>query len=355
MDDGAVAEEPVMRYIPPANKSVTIDYRAIENNMERWASLALTRALDETADIAKKYAPVRNIFGPQGKGPSDINRRPAEAVPRGIMHRNGKTFGRKIRHYSAESQQRFLDQVHRQTKPNREYRAPSFAEHTGEYVGTYRVRGNARTWRPVVRRANGTVSTGRFRNAEIRSGKAQMAVVTAEDIGSRKHRTTTGAEYLSGRGRWELERANKVIEQFQSYRAGKGRRRLQDREMASMFGGQDQELGAEDTVEGLRMSKEKFHALQESGRRLKRPTTALHMGATGTLTLGGRLRDEIFADSIKQTSRGYEGDVISPTYYAKFQEYGTSRHRAQPFMRPALYEMRKRLPEIVKQTMRNRV
>jgi len=72
------------------------------------------------------------------------------------------------------------------------------------------------------------------------------------------------------------------------------------------------------------------------------------------MTLGGRLRDEIFADDVTATGELVFGDVVSPTLYAKYQEYGTSKHRAQPYMRPALYEMRTRFPRIVEQVVRKR-
>lgn len=64
--------------------------------------------------------------------------------------------------------------------------------------------------------------------------------------------------------------------------------------------------------------------------------------------VGGRLRGEI-----RITPVSWKGDtawiyVESPTEYAGYQEFGTRRHGAQPFLRPALYESRKILRSSVR-------
>lgn len=83
--------------------------------------------------------------------------------------------------------------------------------------------------------------------------------------------------------------------------------------------------------------------------------SAFHVTKTGETELGGRLRDEIFRTSIRDTGKTISGWVVSPTPYAKYQEYGTSHNRPQPYMRPALYRMRQRLPRIVAQSLGRRV
>lgn len=65
------------------------------------------------------------------------------------------------------------------------------------------------------------------------------------------------------------------------------------------------------------------------------PASALYKGR-----IGGRLRGEL-----RMSQQVREGDEIwyyveSPTPYAIYQEFGTTKHRAQPFLRPALYESR---------------
>ena len=59
-----------------------------------------------------------------------------------------------------------------------------------------------------------------------------------------------------------------------------------------------------------------------------------------TTTLGGRLRGEIFAKPIEIDGPHIEGRVVSPTYYARFVEFGTRHAAAQPFLRPALADVR---------------
>jgi len=56
--------------------------------------------------------------------------------------------------------------------------------------------------------------------------------------------------------------------------------------------------------------------------------------------IGGRLRGEI--EMTPQTKKGTAiwQYIVAPTSYAVHQEFGTTRHRAQPFLRPALYESR---------------
>ena len=66
--------------------------------------------------------------------------------------------------------------------------------------------------------------------------------------------------------------------------------------------------------------------------------------------IGGRLRGEIRLSEVTNVG-GLYGTwwiyVESPTPYAPDQEFGTVRHRAQPFLRPALYESRKVLRQEV--------
>lgn len=56
--------------------------------------------------------------------------------------------------------------------------------------------------------------------------------------------------------------------------------------------------------------------------------------------IGGRLRGELHLTPPRWRGRTLWIYVRSTVPYAGYQEFGTSRHRAQPFMRPALYESR---------------
>lgn len=69
-------------------------------------------------------------------------------------------------------------------------------------------------------------------------------------------------------------------------------------------------------------------------------------------TLGGRLRDEIYAsvDSVAQAGV-FTGQLVSPTEYAQYVEFPTSRTAAQPYMRPARDAMAARLPVEIERQM----
>ena len=58
------------------------------------------------------------------------------------------------------------------------------------------------------------------------------------------------------------------------------------------------------------------------------------------MTVGGRLRGEIFVQPAKLSGSKAEAWVISPTPYAKYMEFGTRHNRAHPYLRPALEESR---------------
>lgn len=60
----------------------------------------------------------------------------------------------------------------------------------------------------------------------------------------------------------------------------------------------------------------------------------------GHLGIGGRLRGEITATPPRITGARAEAWVISPTPYAKYQEFGTRHNAAHPFLRPAAEESR---------------
>jgi HK97 gp10 family phage protein len=58
------------------------------------------------------------------------------------------------------------------------------------------------------------------------------------------------------------------------------------------------------------------------------------------LNVGGRLRGEIHATPATMAGNRAEAWVISPTPYAKYQEFGTRHNAAHPFLRPAAAESR---------------
>lgn len=61
----------------------------------------------------------------------------------------------------------------------------------------------------------------------------------------------------------------------------------------------------------------------------------------GQNQIGGRLRGEIYTTSPAVSGYRSEVWVISPTPYAKYQEFGTRHNAAHPFLRPAAAESRR--------------
>lgn len=74
----------------------------------------------------------------------------------------------------------------------------------------------------------------------------------------------------------------------------------------------------------VRSGRARYHSVREGGEA----------------TIGGRLRGEIRVVSAKRVGSMATAEVISPTKYAKYMEFGTRHNRAHPFLRPALEESR---------------
>lgn len=72
---------------------------------------------------------------------------------------------------------------------------------------------------------------------------------------------------------------------------------------------------------------------------------------------GGRLKREIFADDVRRgRERGkFHVDVVSPTPYARYVEFPTSRTAAQPYMRPALDAAKRSLPKTMRRALEKRL
>lgn len=62
--------------------------------------------------------------------------------------------------------------------------------------------------------------------------------------------------------------------------------------------------------------------------------------SAGKTSLGGRLRGEIHSVPVEGGGTRWEARVESPTRYAKYVEFGTRHSRAQPYLRPALAQVR---------------
>lgn len=73
--------------------------------------------------------------------------------------------------------------------------------------------------------------------------------------------------------------------------------------------------------------------LSRRGRYELRSGRSVHGGE-----LGGRLRDEIYAEEAQIEGRHIRARVVSPTPYAIHQEIGNRHNAAHPYMRPAAHE-----------------
>lgn len=80
-------------------------------------------------------------------------------------------------------------------------------------------------------------------------------------------------------------------------------------------------------------------ALTSRGRYELKTGRANFSGPGGTI-LGGRLRGEIHMVPAEGSGPRWVAKVVSPTRYAKYVEFGTRHNRAQPYMRPALAQVR---------------
>jgi HK97 gp10 family phage protein len=79
--------------------------------------------------------------------------------------------------------------------------------------------------------------------------------------------------------------------------------------------------------------------LTSRGRNELSSGRANFSGSGGT-TLGGRLRGEIHMVPAEGAGPTWVARVVSPTAYAKYVEFGTRHARKQPYMRPALSQVR---------------
>ena len=68
--------------------------------------------------------------------------------------------------------------------------------------------------------------------------------------------------------------------------------------------------------------------------------------------VGGRLRGEIHTVPAAGTGTHFTAMVVSPTPYAKYQEFGTRHNPAHPFLRPGLHESRAEVRDLIKAAVR---
>lgn len=95
----------------------------------------------------------------------------------------------------------------------------------------------------------------------------------------------------------------------------------------------------------------------ELGRRDANSAIYQHAGKAtageGRTTLGGRLRGEITSQPVSRRGGRIRYDIISPTRYAKFVEFPTTRTAAQPYMRPTLAAMKRPFVDKMRRNLSN--
>jgi HK97 gp10 family phage protein len=267
-----------------------IDFdRVAEQITERAAAGALAAAR-HCLSRAKEHAPVRAIFTGRQRGPAYSGPRPASFGPSA----NRKWAGdRPIRTQS--QMDRFIASKQPNRKVNVEHGRQAILGNTGAGVTERQrvaarglsalpesVRGNPNSLIPVRKKGKWRI-TGDFRRFDGGS-VAGLATVSAVS--------------------------------------------------------QTRGIGGKRTISNV-SSFNASHLLTAAGRR--EVARAKKAGADSALykgRIGGRLRGELRVSEQVKKGKHIWYYVESPTPYAKYQEFGTSRHRAQPFLRPALYESR---------------
>jgi len=176
------------------------------------------------------------------------------------------------------------------------------------------VYGRPNDYKPVLRTADGELRGGDFRR--VRMGPdgpvlAKVGFTSSEGVGTGRG---SGTFALTARGRYELKRGR------------------------AFFGAKDE--------------NDSFH-------QVKRPEgwSGDHEDRRGIRVvetrLGGRLRNEIYTTPPVRRGQWIWVWVVSPTPYARYQEFGTRHNRAHPFLRPALYEARRFLPNAIRSAFRH--
>lgn len=72
----------------------------------------------------------------------------------------------------------------------------------------------------------------------------------------------------------------------------------------------------------------------------------------GAIVFGGALRDSIHGMGVEPTENGLEVRITASVRYAPYVEFGTYKDYAQPFLRPAIKNSKKKLNPLLKKHLR---
>jgi len=270
---------------------IGINVDAIGKQLIKAALSGLNQTIKETEQAAKKHAPVRKIFAHQGQG-----RRRSSAGPDAPIG-----FGQGAAGKAGYDRWRRARPKNRQINiPANDARLPSgpLYGHNNSFI-------------PVMRYTDlpGTITMAGNMRRYDKTGRQltpRAEVMHQVNKGPVTLKTVNPNDYLNSRGRWEARSGRAAYSQP-----------LVTRLVVNRETGKITRITARDSM--------------------GRPMTE------DFATLGGRLRGEIFAVPAQQRGPFFWGYVISPVDYSVHQEFGTRYHRAQPFLRPALYESRRKL------------
>jgi HK97 gp10 family phage protein len=332
---GPVAKDPLMSF-PGSNTTAgakLINWPGIRANLLQGAREGLEMALDQCVRDAKEKAPVRDVFAGGSHGRAGLEKINMASGKPGAARMGHPALmaerGTKVIRKTAAAQAEFMEALKAQSLPRHRSDIVNVSRSGSDLGGSTRFTTHHRDFDPVLMDPGGEKRrpphgfrdiTGMLPEAGIKGLPLQAMAggphLRGPAIGRDRPELApmkTIEDYLSAKGKYEVGRIARVA------RSG-----------APLTGTTTPHL---------------ILFLMKRGARLE--GTALHRTATGDVTLGGRLRDEIHRTGTRMTSQTISGWVVSPTPYAKYQEWGTSRHRPQPYMRPALYKARSNLPRLV--------
>jgi hypothetical protein len=353
------------------SQNVTIVWGAVFEDVLDSAERGLATALAEMERKAKSYAPVREVFkGQRGadqrtmktSGKAKVSAAGGNAkrhkaglassdwkskVPRGVVNRSGTLHFRAIRHHQDSTRDQFMRAWDATRRKEKTYSFPTFNARGG-YSGTQKVSGHSHSLHPILRDANKGVVTGDLRSMtydrDTQSFRATSVPVMKS--GSKSlYGNKTGEDFYNKYGRREARRTDAFTNRMK-------------RQLETMSPGEVEDAFARASISARRATAIKkgtslrraSEIPQSEGSKMLR-ALGLHANAAGELRMGGRLRDEIYTDEIRRDGSSIYGEVVSPTEYSAYQEWGTSHNVAHPYMRPALYNMRRLFPMYVKREL----
>jgi hypothetical protein len=290
MDGGVHPEDWLM---PVA---ITIDWDAIRERILTGAFDGLLETAEYALDRARHHAPVRSIFKGRRRGPE---------IPSVHTEAMGQRAWRTMR--SQERFAAFARSVQRRRSMDIDVPDAPPLGRLMERPGASYVTGNPQTLVPVLRRGN-TLITGDLRVYDPQTRR--LAKVT----------TITQRRGVSGYAEvGEIERGGRQYGRYEREAGGTRARGIEYERYIPVNRGI---FSAQPRL----TSRGRFEVKNAASR-------GLFQGR-----VGGRLRGELRLTPITQRGTTYWIHVESPTPYAVYQEFGTRHHRAQPFLRPALYE-----------------